>query len=552
MITFLALFLSLAQIAADPPICGGGPLDDLRDDVTSALQFEVLAVQRNAVRAAAGSPQAGRGALLGGGLEDMLPIMRNPQSPQHVVKRTVRLDAGNNISVPETASTSTTTTTSVAGSRIVHIGRCFNLTRVNGTILDSNRDGRVSPGECLRIPRSFPGHIPLHDAIAKIGTETVQYRVAFDDDCPGYQIMHVLESQTMNITWNDTHNSTPTPMAACPRGQRFVNLSLSMNQSWSFTNASARDKGRDPHSCDQYGDDFKRSGSACYTKCKNGYNSSGPLCVKANCTERVHPRHRSDDLAYFRPGSYKRENATAPRYQSYGKGCCCTDFGCCGCLKGFDDHGCYCDRRQGCNEEGYVECSGLCYKTCAKGFHNVSCSVCSPDKSSNATPLLSSQSCLNDSYVREGNRLGCAKSEDLDGGLCYSQCAKGSRGSGPWCYQDCSVDRRYHLGVWCYRDKLHRNELLDLIIGGSIAGVALLPMPGIVGSHGLAATLFINHAQMGSSTSSSPSTQSFVSPSWTVADAYSFESANETLSMIELVEIENIVFEEEDDSAEEF
>lgn len=73
----------------------------------------------------------------------------------------------------------------------------------------------------------------------------------------------------------------------------------------------------------------------------------------------------------------------------YGKGCCCTLWGCCHkCRSGYHDDGCTCRKtgvgikvslmqRQYCksNEDKY---GALCYPKCKQGFHNVGCCICEP------------------------------------------------------------------------------------------------------------------------------------------------------------------------------
>lgn len=72
----------------------------------------------------------------------------------------------------------------------------------------------------------------------------------------------------------------------------------------------------------------------------------------------------------------------------YGKGCCCTVFGCCGCGDGYHDDGCTCRRDRTFTKSSYIQggqtqqkdCPGgrykatsgglLCYKECRDGYHH--------------------------------------------------------------------------------------------------------------------------------------------------------------------------------------
>ncbi|KAJ3077814.1 hypothetical protein HK102_004947, partial [Quaeritorhiza haematococci] len=63
----------------------------------------------------------------------------------------------------------------------------------------------------------------------------------------------------------------------------------------------------------------------CYERCRDGFYGVGPVCWQS-C-----PGGYTDDGAFCRkPGHI------------YGKGCCCTIWGCCGCDAGYNDDGCTC------------------------------------------------------------------------------------------------------------------------------------------------------------------------------------------------------------------
>lgn len=74
------------------------------------------------------------------------------------------------------------------------------------------------------------------------------------------------------------------------------------------------------------GNDQDKDGALCYPKCRSGYSAAGPVCWES-C-----PSGYKDD------GAFCRKDADI-----YGKGCCCTVFGCCKkCRSGYKDDGCTC------------------------------------------------------------------------------------------------------------------------------------------------------------------------------------------------------------------
>lgn len=103
----------------------------------------------------------------------------------------------------------------------------------------------------------------------------------------------------------------------------------------------------------------------------------------------------------------------------YGKGCCCTIFGCChNCPAGYTDDGCTCRKtdvgikktlfdRQTCraDEDKY---GSLCYPKCKTGYHAVGCCLCEPDGGPGIKVTL-------------GQRQYCQADEEMIGGLCYKK-----------------------------------------------------------------------------------------------------------------------------------
>lgn len=111
----------------------------------------------------------------------------------------------------------------------------------------------------------------------------------------------------------------------------------------------------------------------------------------------------------------------------YGKGCCCTLWGCCNeCKPGYNDDGCTCRKtdvgiklnlfqRQKCrsDEDKY---GALCYPKCKAGYRAVGCCICQPDDAHIVKTLAQRQS--------------CNSNEERYGALCYPKCKNGFRAVG--------------------------------------------------------------------------------------------------------------------------
>lgn len=107
----------------------------------------------------------------------------------------------------------------------------------------------------------------------------------------------------------------------------------------------------------------------------------------------------------------------------YGKGCCCTVWGCCNrCRSGYHDDGCTCRKidvgiklsifdRQRCHadEEKY---GSLCYPKCAPGYHPAGCCMCAPHGGARIIKTLAA-------------RQSCHSDEEMYGQLCYPKCREG-------------------------------------------------------------------------------------------------------------------------------
>jgi hypothetical protein len=176
--------------------------------------------------------------------------------------------------------------------------------------------------------------------------------------------------------------------------------------------------------------------------CKRGYYNHGLTCHR--------PAHSiwSPSRAAICPRGYTHMGLTCFRgMQSYGKGCCCTIWGCCGgCKPGFKDIGCFCHidahsvgmDRMRC-PHGYFlsKWTGRCHKKCPPGYSNTG-ETCYRGPHNNAEfscrpgeILAGTKRCF------PGNGDTCEAHEQLNGALCYPKCRSGFHGAGPVCWQDC-------------------------------------------------------------------------------------------------------------------
>ena len=97
----------------------------------------------------------------------------------------------------------------------------------------------------------------------------------------------------------------------------------------------------------------------------------------------------------------------------YGKGCCCTAWGCCGCRSGYTDDGCTC-RRDACNaDEQWI--ASMCYPKCKAGYSNAGCCICQPDQGFTGFMWL-------------WDRQQCEPGYANFGGLCYAPPGTSSTG----------------------------------------------------------------------------------------------------------------------------
>ncbi|CAC5356078.1 unnamed protein product [Mytilus coruscus] len=107
----------------------------------------------------------------------------------------------------------------------------------------------------------------------------------------------------------------------------------------------------------------------------------------------------------------------------YGKGCCCTIFGCCNrCESGYHDDGCTCRKtdvgikvtlfqRQGCGPD--EEINGLlCYPKCKEGYFASGCCICTPNGGAGIR-------------ITFQQRQKCRDGTEAYGDLCYPKCLAG-------------------------------------------------------------------------------------------------------------------------------
>ncbi|XP_060594498.1 cubilin homolog [Ruditapes philippinarum] len=159
--------------------------------------------------------------------------------------------------------------------------------------------------------------------------------------------------------------------------------------------------------------------------CQNGQRDDGTSCWLDSYGRGV---GRPTDKAPC--GSGLRDDGTScwSDARIYGKGCCCTLWGCCNkCPSGYRDDGCTCRKldvgikttlfdRLSCKatEDKY---GVRCYPRCKSGFSPVGCCICQPHGGPRIVLSLAS-------------RHRCRENEDLHGALCYPKCKEGYKSVG--------------------------------------------------------------------------------------------------------------------------
>lgn len=129
----------------------------------------------------------------------------------------------------------------------------------------------------------------------------------------------------------------------------------------------------------------------------------------------------------------------------YGKGCCCTIFGCCGrCGGGYADDGCTCRKRNigvqmwrtqraYCNSDEYSDGAWLCYKRCPSGYNDIGL-LCEPEGGWPGTV-----------QIWPHQRMYCPSNQVLEGLLCYDRCPSGYYAS---TVNICSPNEGAGVKVW--------------------------------------------------------------------------------------------------------
>ncbi len=313
---------------------------------------------------------------------------------------------------------------------------CVNVTYSNATLIDYDKNGVASVGDCLQLPADIAKDVDFSSsatAASVLPTNPPVYASFIANaTCDGFTITSILNST------NATSGSSLAPPAnlTCPDGQ--VPYATYNNPPSRITTTTGRGVGVPVSSCQQYGSNFEQDAGLCYPACNEGYAGAGPLCL-TTC-----------------PAGFPDQGLYCGKPSSYGRGA--------GSVWG---------------GAGKVQWGGLWYPACAANFHNVGCCVCSPDCPPGTADI--GVSCQKGSYGRGvGQPLGCAADQQYDAGLCYSQCPAGSTGVGPLCYGGCTSDDPYRLGIWCYASESERNEILGAIIGGVIAGAILAVAAAVV------------------------------------------------------------------------
>ena len=120
----------------------------------------------------------------------------------------------------------------------------------------------------------------------------------------------------------------------------------------------------------------------------------------------------------------------------YGKGCCCTAWGCChNCPPGYTDDGCTC-RKDSCSADEEWSAS-MCYPRCKPGYESVGCCLCQPHGGPRITKTAF-------------DRYQCRDDEERWGALCYPKCKPGYHNVlSNICQEDCRPDED-RVGELCY------------------------------------------------------------------------------------------------------
>jgi hypothetical protein len=175
---------------------------------------------------------------------------------------------------------------------------------------------------------------------------------------------------------------------------------------------------------------FTTTAGMCMDECRAGYKNVLGVCWK-NCEQD----RRDDGTACWKD------------FQSYGKGCCCTKYGCCNvkCKPGFhDDGGCMCQK----HADKYYKDKYIARSTPLPSYPRRSFKL---DSYVNGT-------ITRDSYGNGGgNPKKCPPShpDESTAGLCNKKCKAGYRWVGGKCWEDCPIGSK-DIGLLCERESYWR------------------------------------------------------------------------------------------------
>jgi hypothetical protein len=165
--------------------------------------------------------------------------------------------------------------------------------------------------------------------------------------------------------------------------------------------------------------DRDRIGLLCYSKC--GTNSKR---VGFDC-HSVCPSGMRDDGLFCRKSEYGRGAGYAL----------------------WDEGKCKKEHSQGCEKNG-----ALWYPKCASGYKNVGCCICRPTTPNCEALGLGGRfdlSCAKKVRIGDPTPGICGAGQQLDVGLCYTNCKTGYSGVGPVCWGQCPTTHPVNCGAGC-------------------------------------------------------------------------------------------------------
>ncbi|CAG2226213.1 unnamed protein product [Mytilus edulis] len=246
---------------------------------------------------------------------------------------------------------------------------------------------------------SVYGILSLHYSVASRTETKALSQNGWYHDAEGFKGYETKSENSLDKRQGDVlHKEVrPADLKSCPAGMRDDGISC-----WKDT--YGRGVGRVPskRSCES---NQRDDGTSCWL---DSYGrGTGRIPTKQSC-----PSGQRDD------GTSCWNDA-----HIYGKGCCCTLFGCChNCRSGYHDDGCTCRKtnvgithslfdRQYCHDDEDMY-GRLCYPKCAADYHATGCCICTPRGGPRVIKTLA-------------QRQYCNSNEERYGGLCYPKCKAG-------------------------------------------------------------------------------------------------------------------------------